>query len=164
VNAFRLILLQDLFWLIYLLMDAYVSPYNSTLLPCYAHASASRIPIPRTFLLDAYAGSHSQRQRMANPLGLLLSHGSASCINFGTQRVHPLVRLILMAVLLGTLTSAFSWFLLLAARTRSETVQSLHQSPDYKLSQSWAQYSPWFPVAKYINAPEGCSIDQVRRL
>ena len=30
------------------------------------------------------------------------------------------------------------------------------------LEQSWAQYSPWFPVATYESPPAGCEIVQVR--
>jgi hypothetical protein len=68
------------------------------------------------------------------------------------QRYSRLIATTTCALLLFLAWRLFSRNLFL----REEGIRSA------ELHKSWAQYSPYFPAAKYVRPPEGCEIIQVR--
>jgi len=76
---------------------------------------------------------------------------------------HPLVRATSNGPAWVTLTKRFGATLALSLLLVLYTLASetSFQNFGFELDQSWAQYSPYFPVANYLEPPPACEIIQV---
>ncbi|KAJ3927688.1 MAG: acid phosphatase [Lentinula lateritia] len=69
----------------------------------------------------------------------------------------PMLRVFLLPVV---------YALLAVSRASADNQFGLQErlTPPYVLQQNWGAYSPYYPVAKYVAPPEGCSITQINIL